>query len=84
MFLCDEYQSFVTVGEEDPAGDEKAFALTRQSRLNPHRGHAVDLVPARGAGPVRGVAGAAPDAAHAHLPVAGGRLLGRDRQFALR
>ena len=35
MFLCDEYQSFVTVGEEDPAGDEKAFALTRQSRLIP-------------------------------------------------
>ena len=35
MFLCDEYQSFVTVGEDDPAGDEKMFALTRQSRLIP-------------------------------------------------
>ena len=35
MFLCDEYQSFATVGEEDPAGDEKAFALTRQCRLMP-------------------------------------------------
>ncbi len=35
VFLCDEYQSFATVGEEDPSGDEKMFALTRQSRLIP-------------------------------------------------
>ncbi len=35
LFLCDEYQAFATVGEDDPAGDEKAFALTRQSRLIP-------------------------------------------------
>ena len=35
VFLCDEYQTFATVGEDDPAGDEKAFALTRQSRLIP-------------------------------------------------
>ena len=35
VFLCDEYQSFVTVGEDDPSGDEKMFALTRQSRLIP-------------------------------------------------
>ena len=35
VFLCDEYQAFATVGERDPAGDEKAFALTRQSRLIP-------------------------------------------------
>ena len=35
MFICDEYQSFVTTGEDDPAGDEKAFALTRQSRCVP-------------------------------------------------
>ena len=35
VFLCDEYQSFATVGENDPAGDEKAYALTRQSRLIP-------------------------------------------------
>ncbi len=35
VFLCDEYQSFATVGEDDPAGDEKAFPLTRQSRVIP-------------------------------------------------
>ena len=35
VFLCDEYQTFATVGEDGPAGDEKAFALTRQSRLIP-------------------------------------------------
>ena len=35
VFICDEYQAFVTCGESDPSGDEKAFALTRQSRCIP-------------------------------------------------
>ena len=35
MFLCDEYQAFASVGEDDPSGDEKAFALTRQCRVIP-------------------------------------------------
>ena len=35
VFICDEYQSFATVGEDDPSGDEKAFALTRQCRVIP-------------------------------------------------
>ena len=35
VFLCDEYQSFATVGESDPSGDEKAFGLSRQSRCIP-------------------------------------------------
>ena len=35
LFVCDEYQQFVTVGESDPSGDEKAFALTRQSKCIP-------------------------------------------------
>lgn len=32
LFLCDEYQAFATVGESDPSGDEKFFALARQSK----------------------------------------------------
>ena len=32
---ADEYQSFASVGEDDPSGDEKAFALTRQCRVIP-------------------------------------------------
>jgi hypothetical protein len=32
LFLCDEYQSFATVGEHDPTGDEKFFALSRQAK----------------------------------------------------
>ena len=32
-FVCDEYQSFATVGESDPGGDEKFFSLSRQARL---------------------------------------------------
>ena len=35
VFICDEYQSFATVGENDPGGDEKSFALTRQCRCIP-------------------------------------------------
>ena len=35
VFVCDEYQAFATVGQDDPAGDEKAFGMTRQSRCIP-------------------------------------------------
>ena len=35
VFLCDEYQAFTSVGEDDPSGDEKSFALTRQCRCIP-------------------------------------------------
>ena len=35
VFVCDEYQAFATVGEDNPGGDEKAFALTRQCRCIP-------------------------------------------------
>lgn len=35
LFLCDEYHSFATVGESDPTGDEKFFALSRQGRCIP-------------------------------------------------
>ncbi len=32
LFLCDEYQHFATVGENDPSGDEKFFSLSRQPK----------------------------------------------------
>jgi TraM recognition site of TraD and TraG len=35
LFLCDEYQAFATVGENDPSGDEKFFALSRQAKCIP-------------------------------------------------
>jgi hypothetical protein len=35
LFLCDEYHSLATVGESDPSGDEKFFALSRQSKCIP-------------------------------------------------
>jgi hypothetical protein len=35
LFLCDEYQGFATVGENDPSGDEKFFALSRQAKCIP-------------------------------------------------
>jgi type IV secretory pathway TraG/TraD family ATPase VirD4 len=35
LFLCDEYQAFATVGENDPTGDEKFFSLSRQAKCIP-------------------------------------------------
>jgi hypothetical protein len=35
LFVCDEYHAFATVGEVDPTGDERTFALSRQARLIP-------------------------------------------------
>src|SRR5438132_1296752 len=35
LFVGDEYHAFATVGETDPTGDERAFALSRQARLIP-------------------------------------------------
>jgi hypothetical protein len=32
LFLCDEYQAFATAGEEDPSGDDRFFALSRQGK----------------------------------------------------
>jgi hypothetical protein len=32
LFVCDEYHAFATVGETDPTGDERTFALSRQAR----------------------------------------------------
>jgi hypothetical protein len=35
FFLCDEYQHFATVGENEPRGDEKFFSLSRQPKCIP-------------------------------------------------
>jgi TraM recognition site of TraD and TraG len=35
FFLCDEYQHFATVGENEPIGDEKFFSLSRQPKCIP-------------------------------------------------
>ena len=35
LFVADEYHAFATVGETDPTGDERAFAMSRQARLIP-------------------------------------------------
>jgi len=32
FFICDEYQHFATAGENEPNGDDKFFALSRQSK----------------------------------------------------
>ena len=77
LFVCDEYQQFVTVGESDPSGDEKAFALTRRASAfrswRPSR--SPPSVPRSGRG---SRAGRSADAALAHLPPVGGRRVGED------
>lgn len=35
FFICDEYQNFATVGENEPTGDEKFFSLSRQPKCIP-------------------------------------------------
>jgi len=35
FFVCDEYQNFATVGENEPTGDEKFFSLSRQPKCIP-------------------------------------------------
>ena len=35
VLMCDEYQEFASVGGKGSSGDEKAFALTRQSKVIP-------------------------------------------------
>lgn len=35
LFIADEYHAFATVGETDPTGDERTFAMSRQARLIP-------------------------------------------------
>ena len=35
FFICDEYQHFATVGENEPTGDEKFFSLSRQPKCIP-------------------------------------------------
>ncbi|PYU67064.1 MAG: hypothetical protein DMG52_34890 [Acidobacteria bacterium] len=35
FFICDEYQHFATVGENEPTGDEKFFSLSRQAKCIP-------------------------------------------------
>jgi hypothetical protein len=35
LFICDEYQHFATVGENEPTGDEKFFSLSRQPKCIP-------------------------------------------------
>jgi TraM recognition site of TraD and TraG len=35
VFICDEYQHFATVGENEPSGDEKFFTLSRQAKCIP-------------------------------------------------
>ena len=69
VFICDEYQAFASVGEDDPTGDEKSFALTRQCRCIP-------IVATQSISSLRavlgqfgGVAGAATDASHPDLSI---------------
>ncbi len=35
VFICDEYQHFATVGENEPSGDEKFFSTSRQAKCIP-------------------------------------------------
>ena len=69
VFICDEYQSFASVGEDDPSGDEKAFALTRQCRVIPIVATQSIILAALRARQRRGVAYLTANAPHPDLPL---------------
>ena len=64
VFICDEYQAFASVGEDDPSGDEKAFALTRQCRVIPIVATAIHQLASLRARQLRGMANAPANAPH--------------------
>ena len=66
LFLCDEYHAFATVGESDPTGDEKFFALSRQSRCIPIVA-TQSISSLRSALSGEGLANLAPDISHEDL-----------------
>ena len=44
VFICDEYQSFASVGEDDPSGDEKVLCPHPAMPLYPDRCHPIHLL----------------------------------------
>ena len=69
VFICDEYQSFASVGEDDPSGDEKAFAPHPAVPRHPHRRHPVHILAPIRPGNFRGLARSLADAPHPDLPL---------------
>ena len=84
VFICDEYQSFATVGESDPSGDEKAFCHDAAMPRHSHRRHPVDFLPALRPWRERGLAHPLADSPDPHLPVIERRVQCRDRIESLR
>ena len=77
VFICDEYQAFVTVGPGRPLRRRESVRAQAPVPLHPDRRHAVDPL-------ARGVAHARPDAPHADLPVALRRGVRTDRVRVVR
>ena len=69
VFICDEYQSFASVGEDDPTGDEKSFALHAPMPVHPDCCNPIHILIAGRAGQFGGVAGAFADASHPDLSI---------------
>ena len=79
VFICDEYQAFATVGQDDPRWRREGVRADAAVPLHPDRCHAVDLLaPLRAVGH-GGLAHTGPDAPHPDLPVLERRVLGQDR-----
>ena len=74
VFLCDEYQSFASVGEDDPAGDEKGLRPHPPVPRHPHRRHPVHQLAQERALRTGRLAHAPPDPQDEGLPVAERRL----------
>ena len=84
LFVCDEYHAFATVGETDPTGDERTFALSRQARLDSDRRHAEHQLAAVGAARRRELAHAAAVLPHQGVPRDQRRVHRAQRRGAVR
>ena len=69
VFICDEYQAFASVGEDDPSGDEKSLCPHAAVPLYSDHCHTIYLFAALGSGQFGGVADASANAAYPDFPV---------------
>ena len=69
VFICDEYQSFASVGEDDPTGDEKILCFHAAMPVHPDCCDPIHILIAGRAWQFGGVAGAATDTPHPDLSI---------------
>ena len=84
VFICDEYQSFASVGEDDPSWGREGVCPHPAVPRHPHRRHPIHILAPIRAGHLRSLAGAFADTPHPDLPLSQRRRERRHRLETLR